>query len=146
MKTRILLALAGLAAGLITPAFSQDELTPEIRQKIEASNQTFNEAINNHDPAACSACFVANGVVDCPLGIFVGQQEIEKCYTKVFENFPSISHQTNKLKLLYNFGGSDVCGFVSFANSVSDGVRSIIYTPDDGTWKIKVMVQVDVNQ
>jgi hypothetical protein len=146
MKTRILLALAGLAAGLITPAFSQDEVTPEIHQQIEALNQKFDEAINNHDPAACSACFVFKGVVVDPLGIFVGQQEIEKCYTKVFEVYPSISHQTNKLKLLYNFGGytggaSDVCGLVSFANSESDGVRSIIYTTDDGTWKIRVMVQ-----
>jgi hypothetical protein len=39
MKTRVLLALAGLAAALIRPAFSQDEVTPEMRQQIEALNQ-----------------------------------------------------------------------------------------------------------
>jgi len=51
MRTRILLALAGLIAGLITPAFTQDEVTPQIRQQIDALNQKFDEAINNHDPA-----------------------------------------------------------------------------------------------
>jgi hypothetical protein len=44
MKTRMLLALAGLSARLITAAFGQDEVTPEIRQQIEALNQKFDEA------------------------------------------------------------------------------------------------------
>jgi hypothetical protein len=60
MKRRMLLALAGLAAGLIAPAFSQDEVTPEIRQQIEALNQKLDGAINNHDPAGCAACCIAN--------------------------------------------------------------------------------------
>ena len=63
MKTRTLLGVAGLATGLITPAFSQDEVTPEIRQQIEALNQKFDEAINNHDPAGCAACCIATAVV-----------------------------------------------------------------------------------
>jgi hypothetical protein len=61
MKTKVLLAVAGLAAGLITAAFSQDEVTPEIRQQIEALNQKLDEAINNHDPAGCAACCIATG-------------------------------------------------------------------------------------
>jgi hypothetical protein len=61
MKTRILLALAWLAAGLVTAAFNQDEVTPEIRQRIEALNQKLDEAINNHNPAGCAACCIATG-------------------------------------------------------------------------------------
>jgi len=109
MKTRILLALAGLAAGLITPAFSQDEVTPEIRQQIEALNQKFDEAINNHDPAGCAACCIATGVVITPVGTFVGQQEIQKCYAEVFQRFSTLSHQVDKITHLCSFY-SDLCG------------------------------------
>ena len=139
MKTRILLALAGLAAGLITAAFSQDEVTPEIRQQIEALNQKLDEAINNHDPAGCAACCIATGVVVTPVGTFVGQQEIEKCYAGVFQRFGTLSHQVDKIAHLYNFY-SDLCGFTTYSNNVGGCVRSIIYTPEGDTWKIRVMV------
>jgi hypothetical protein len=139
MKIRILLALAGLAAGLITPAFSQEEVTPEIRQKIEALNQKLDEAINNHDPAGCAACCIATGVVFSPYGTFVGQPGIEKCYAGVFQRYPTMTDQVDKISHLYNFY-SDLCGFTTYSNNVGVGVRSIIYTPEDGTWKIRVMV------
>jgi hypothetical protein len=139
MKTRILLAIAGLAAGLVTAAFSQDEVTPEIRQRIEALNQKFDEAINNHDPAGCAACWIATGVVVTPVGTFVGQQEIEKCHAGVFQSFGTLSHEVDKIAHLYNFY-SDLCGFTTFSNNLGHGVRSIIYTPEGDTWKIRVMV------
>jgi hypothetical protein len=139
MKTKLLLALAGLAAGLITAAFSQDEVTPEIRQQIEALNQKLDEAINNHDPAGCAACHIATGVVVTPVGTFVGQQEIVKCYAGVFQRFGTLSHEVDKIAHLYNFY-SDLCGFTTFSNNLGGGVRSIIYTPEGDTWKIRVMV------
>jgi len=140
MKTHVLLALvAGLAAGFITPAFSQDEVTPEIRQKIEALNQKLDEAINNHDPAGCAACCIATAVVITPVGTFVGQQEIEKCYAGVFQRYPTITQQVDKITHLYNFL-SDLCGFTTYSNNVGGGMRNIIYTLEDDTWKIRVMV------
>jgi hypothetical protein len=139
MKIRILLALAGLAAGLITPAFGQDEVTPEIRQKIEALNQKFDEAINNHDSAGCAACYIATGVTISPVGTFVGQQEIEKCFVGVFQRYPTLTHEVDKIAHLYNFL-SDLCGFTTFSNNIGGGVRSRIYTLDDDTWKIRVEV------
>src|SRR4029077_18287850 len=117
MKTRILLVLAGLTAGLITAAFSQNEVTTEIRQQIEALNQKLDEAINNHDPAGCAACCIATGVVVTPVGPFVGQQEIEKCYAGVFQRFGTLSHQVDKIAHLYNFY-SDLCGFTTYSNNV----------------------------
>ena len=100
MKTHVLLALvAGLAAGLITPAFSQDEVTPEIRQKIEALNQKFDEAINNHDPAGCAACCIATAVVITPVGTFVGQQEIVLPSTRLTTSPDSAANDNGTLKI-----------------------------------------------
>ena len=139
MKTRILLALAGVAAVWITPAFSQDEVTPEIRQQIEALNQKFDEAINNHDPAACAACCIPTAVVITPVGTFVGQQEIEKCYAGVFQRFVTLSHQVDKIAHLYNFR-SDLSGLTTYSSNAGTGMRTVIYTRQGDTWKIRVMV------
>jgi ketosteroid isomerase-like protein len=139
MKTRTLLAVAGLATGLITPAFSQDEVTPEIRQQIEALNKKFDEAINNHDPAGCAAYCIATAVVVTPVGTSVGQQEIEKCYAGVIQYFATLSHRVDKIAHLYDFY-SDLCGFTTYSNNLGGGARSIIYTHEGDTWKIRVMV------
>jgi hypothetical protein len=71
------------------------------------------------------------------VGTFVGQPEIEKCYAGVFQRFGTLSDQVDKIAHLYNFY-SEVCGFTTYSNNVGGGVRSIIYTPEGDTWKIRM--------
>jgi hypothetical protein len=53
MKTRLLLALAGLALSFAVPAFAQEPkvVDPEVRQKIETVEMKFVDAYNRHDVA-----------------------------------------------------------------------------------------------
>jgi hypothetical protein len=57
MKTRLLLACAGLAILFAVPAPAQEQNTvnPEVRQQIEAALIKFSEAFNKHDAATIAA-------------------------------------------------------------------------------------------
>ena len=64
MKTRLLLAVAGMAIGLPLPALAQEkeEATPfryGTIQQLDATISQFDEAINKHDADAVAALFTA---------------------------------------------------------------------------------------
>ena len=112
-------------AAATTPV--ETEVDPNVLKQIEALMQQLDQAIDNHDPAAVVACCAANAVMVHPFGTFVGHQEIEKCYAKVFQSWPNIGSQTDQIVHLYNFH-SDVCGTISYTNNVGGGTRNVTFT------------------
>ena len=59
MKTRLLIALAGLAISLASPTFSQQTNTPDpqLRQRLLAAIEKHADAMNKNDAAAAAALF-----------------------------------------------------------------------------------------
>ena len=65
MKTRSLLAFAGLAISFALPIYTQQEdvADPQTSQKIGAIFKALNEAQENHDPAAYAANFTRRDAI-----------------------------------------------------------------------------------
>src|ERR1700722_14326856 len=84
MKTRLLLALAGIAIGLISPTFAQqkDAVDPKIIEQLQKEDENFEEAYNKHDAAAIAALFTDDAVLVTPHGTFTSRAAIEKKYQK----------------------------------------------------------------
>ncbi len=143
---RLVLALVGLAIGFVVPAYSQEkEVTdPEIRQQIEAIDNKFDEACNNNDAAAVAALFTQGAVDVTPTGVFSGRQAIEKYFEGIFQQW-HVSNHVNKLDHVYEFG-SHLCTIGEWAFKATTqpegGYRTLVYSRDGDTWKIRVMVVV----
>ena len=102
MKTRLLLALVGLAISFALPTFAQQTNTPDPRiaqQRdlvgdvkaldefgVLATKQS--EAFTNNDAAAVAALFTEDAVLVAPDGMFSGRQAIEKRYQDSFQRWP----------------------------------------------------------
>src|SRR5271170_1034202 len=86
MKTRLVVALAGLATSFALPAFAQekDKVDLKIEQQIRLLAADYDAAINKHDPAAVAALYAQNAVRATALndGTFYGRPAIEKAYAK----------------------------------------------------------------
>jgi len=82
MKIHCLLALAGIAIGLILPTFAQqkDTVDPKIIEQLQEEDKNFEEAYNKHDAAAIAALFTDEAVLVTPHGTFTGRAAIEKKY------------------------------------------------------------------
>ena len=79
MKTRLVLALAGLATSFALPTFAQQKETadPKTAQEIRALATKYDEAFNRNDAAAVAALYAENGVNATPhAGTFRGRQAI----------------------------------------------------------------------
>jgi hypothetical protein len=72
MKTRLLLALFGLAIGFPAAALAQEQnaVTPRVREGIEDVLKKFEEAYNRHDAAAVAELFTEDGL---KLGYMAGK-------------------------------------------------------------------------
>ena len=82
MKTRLLGALVGLAISFALPTFAQQKETvdPQLIQKLDDTNKKFNEAINNHDPAATGALCTEYAIFLTNTGPVYGRKAVEKWY------------------------------------------------------------------
>jgi uncharacterized protein (TIGR02246 family) len=87
MKTRLLGALVGLAISFALSTYAQqkDVADPQTTQKILALMKAFDEAHNNHDPAAVAALFTRDAVIVAPEGPIIGRQAIQKWYTEIYK-------------------------------------------------------------
>jgi ketosteroid isomerase-like protein len=88
MKTRLLLALVGLAISVALPAFAQQKDTPdpELRQQLLALAKKFEDAWNNNDATALAALFTEDAVLIEESGPVYGREAIEKHYKDLFQN------------------------------------------------------------
>jgi len=81
---RLLLALSGLAIGLVLPAIAQEQnaVDPEVRQQIEAAQMKFDDTYYKNDAAACVALFTRDAVQvwgwEKFTNVASGQQAIER--------------------------------------------------------------------
>jgi ketosteroid isomerase-like protein len=98
MKTRLLLACAGLAISFAMPAVAQEQNTidPEVRQQIEALIVNLDEAYNKSDAQAVAALFAQDAVEvwygQPEGGLASGQQAIEKRYAGELGPGPTTFH------------------------------------------------------
>jgi ketosteroid isomerase-like protein len=155
MKTRLVVALVGLAISLALPAFAQEKeevnpfpfravaASPELVHQLEAVNLKLDEAFNKHDAAAVAELYTANAVQVTPVGIFSGREAIEKFFTDVFQRFTPSDH-VRKMSYVYAFGG-DLCAIggwtdIEHGSQPFGGYFITVFTHPVDTWKIRAEV------
>jgi uncharacterized protein (TIGR02246 family) len=94
MKTRLLLAVAGLAIGSALPTLAQQKETvdPKIIEQLDAKIKKYDEAVNNNDAAAVAALFMEDAVFVTDGGPVFGRQAVEKWYADVFKRWHPRNH------------------------------------------------------
>ena len=87
MKTRLLIALVGLAISFALPTFAQQTNTPDpqLRQKLVAVIAKHADAMKKNDAAAAAACFTQDAVYVTDRGPANGREAIEKWYADLFK-------------------------------------------------------------
>ncbi|MGB7789873.1 MAG: SgcJ/EcaC family oxidoreductase [Terrimicrobiaceae bacterium] len=86
MKTRLFIALAGLAISFALPIFAQtNKPDPQLREKLVAVVKDFTDAVNNNDAAAVAPLFTEDAVLVPPEGPINGRQAIEKWFADLFQ-------------------------------------------------------------
>jgi ketosteroid isomerase-like protein len=144
MKTRLLLAVAGLAIGFALPTFAQEQkpVDSEVRQQIEAVIMKFNEAYNKHDAAALVALYTQDAIEVWPWeekgGAAFGCQAIEQRWAAELASDPP----SGGFKVVQIYAvGNDVCAIEEWNPSTSwrRGHRVTIYVRDADTWKIRII-------
>jgi ketosteroid isomerase-like protein len=80
MKTRLVVALVGLAIGFTVPTFAQqkDTVDSKIAQQIRMLAMKYDETFTRNDAAAVATLFSEDAVLSGPHGRFSGRQAIEK--------------------------------------------------------------------
>ena len=86
MKTRLFIALAGLAISFALPIFAQtNKPDPQLREKLVAVIKNFTDAVNNNAAAAVAPLFTEDAVLVPPEGPINGRQAIEKWFADLFQ-------------------------------------------------------------
>ena len=86
MKTRLFIALAGLAISFALPIFAQtNKPDPQLREKLVAVIKNLTDAVNNNDAAAVAPLFTEDAVLVPPEGPINGRQAIEKWFADLFQ-------------------------------------------------------------
>jgi nuclear transport factor 2 (NTF2) superfamily protein len=82
MKTRLLLAVAGLAICCALPTFAQQTNTPDpqLRQKLLETAKNFEEAWNNNDASTLASLFTEDAVLVNDSGPVYGREAIKKYF------------------------------------------------------------------
>jgi ketosteroid isomerase-like protein len=86
MKIRILVAFVGIAGSLAVTAEAQQKDTAnyQLRQRLEALGQNYDEALENGDAIALASTFVEDAVLVTETGPVYGRDAIHKYYTDLF--------------------------------------------------------------
>jgi uncharacterized protein (TIGR02246 family) len=87
MKTRLLLAVVGLAIGFALPTFAQqtNKPDPQLRQKLVDAIKKHTDALDKNDATAVAANFTENGILVTLNGPIFGREAIEKHYAEDFK-------------------------------------------------------------
>jgi ketosteroid isomerase-like protein len=138
MKTRLLVALVGLAISFALPTFAQEQnaVNPQVREQIEAVLVKYNEAVNKRDAAAIAARFTLDAT-DVrrweAAGVVSGEEAIEKRYTAEFA--AGLTNYVSKLLQIYPIG-SDICAITQWSVGTAKGYGVRIFVRDADDWKI----------
>ena len=146
MKTRLAVALVGLAISLALPTFAQqkDRVDPKIAQQIRVLGMKYDEAFNKKDAAAVAALYTEDAVYVAQHGTSHGRHAIEKTYASYFQHSHSINHIITVDRV--NAVGNDIRAFGTWSSDFQDanGVprkdwghyRWLLVRQGD-TWKIR---------
>ena len=87
MKTRLLLAVAGLAIGSALPTFAQQTNTPDpqLREQLLALIKKFDDAMSNNDAAARGELYTEDAIEVTNEGPIHGREAIQKHYADLFQ-------------------------------------------------------------
>jgi uncharacterized protein (TIGR02246 family) len=159
MRIRLsVLALAGLAIGLVLPAFAEQKDTaspPIIPQsnllgdvnvlaEFTALRTKYVEALNRLDAAAMAAFYTEDGVVVTPDGWFSGRENIEKWYAYMFQRWhPASSIRQNDQVIAVGSQAWAVGRWWSTLQSqngpvLARGFWSAIYVREGDAWRIRM--------
>jgi len=95
MKTRLVLAVAGLAISFAVPTFAQQTNTPDpkLRDSFVAFVKKFDDAMLKGDAAAVAAFYTEDACyVDPTAGPIYGRKAIEKYHADLFQKVHFIKH------------------------------------------------------
>ena len=98
MKTRLLLAVAGLAITFALPTFAQQTNTPDpqLRDAFVALNKTLDDAMLKSDASAMAALYTEDAVLVEPnAGPIYGKKAIEKFFVDGFQKMHFTKHISN---------------------------------------------------
>jgi uncharacterized protein (TIGR02246 family) len=149
MKIRLLLALIGLAIGLILPTFAQekDTVDPKIEQQIRALMSKYDNAINRHDAAAVAALYTQDGISGTSgmphFGNFHGRQAIENGYAQFLQSYRMNNHITSVDRVsavgneIRSTGRWSAIDYDYGTPTNHEGYYSSIVVSEGGTWKIR---------
>jgi uncharacterized protein (TIGR02246 family) len=147
LKTRLVVALVGLAISFALPTFAQKTVDPKIEQQIRVLAQKYDAAINNHDPAAVAALYTEDGVGQIPeskVSPGHGREGIEKAYARWFKGWQVGNYHTtvdrvtavgNEIRSVGKW--SDIFKGTEGGNTSFEGYYSWILVREGDTWKIR---------
>jgi len=152
MKTRLLLALAGLAIGFALPTYAQQTNTPnpKLRELFVSTFQTLAGALNKNDAAAVAGCFTQDAFLLTRYGRFSGRQAIERYYAEVFKEVQSsnnlISIDEDSPHTL-GMAGDELLGTGTWSQTIKGqhgstqvkGSWSAINIREGDDWKIRML-------
>jgi uncharacterized membrane protein YfcA len=78
-----LVILSGMISALVISVPAQ-EASQSVVTGVNATNSTFVQVWKRHDPAAIAGTFTPNALFVAPLGSFVGRQELQQFFDKLF--------------------------------------------------------------
>jgi ketosteroid isomerase-like protein len=141
MKTRLVVALAGLAIGFALPTLAQEQKTvdPEVRQQIEAVNMQLGAAWQKYDAVAAADQYTLDAlkVLDWTGGgTYSGRDAIEKELAANFASRPA-DVPSGKLVQLSAIG-DQMTSIEELSAGRWKGYDVKIYVRDADTWKIRL--------
>jgi len=151
MKTRLLIALVGLAISFALPTFAQQINTPDpqLRQRLVDVIKKHGDAMNNNDATAAAACFTEDAVYVTDRGPVSGREAIEKWYADLFQKVHFSDHiitidqdsphiiGTDGKEMWATGGWSTTIKGENFGPTQIKGYWSVIREGDD--WKIRML-------
>jgi uncharacterized protein (TIGR02246 family) len=135
------LLISGVAICCTFPASAQQ--TPEqVVHAVNATNSSFVQDWNKHDPAAISGKFAPNALFVAPSGIFVGREGVQQFFEKFFATVhPALdfTHDIDRVEMLSN-ELVVVTGHFNLSDPPAKGFWSAVYEHQGTAWPMRVHI------
>jgi uncharacterized protein (TIGR02246 family) len=135
MATLRSLIILGATICWAVPASAQ-QASQQVVQAVNATNTTFVQDWNKHDPAALTASFTPNALYVAPAGSFVGREGVQQYYEKLFATMhPALdfTHDIDRVEMLSNDLAVAI-GHWNISNPPLKGTWSAVYEHQGTAW------------
>jgi uncharacterized protein (TIGR02246 family) len=130
-----LVILSGMISALAISAPAQ-EAPQSVVTGVNATNSTFVQVWNKHDPAAIAGTFTPNALFVAPPGSFVGRQGVQQYFDKLFATMhpaSNFTHDIDRVEMLSN-ELAIVTGHWNLADPPAKGFWSAVYEHQGTAW------------